>query len=51
MKEIVWRKVKNPKDCWKGECSVEYKNGKAYFRYENHIIDADKIFKYFSKED
>ena len=51
MKEIAWEKVKNPQSCWKGECSVEVKNGKFYFRYENYIIDADKVFEHFPKEE
>lgn len=50
-KEITWEKVKNQKPCLRGECSVNYINGKAYFRYENYIIDADKVFNHFPKEE
>lgn len=49
MKNLVWRKVKNPKPCWSGELGSDY--SKRRFYYQNYYIDADELFKQIPKED
>lgn len=43
-----WRKIKNAQPCWSGEISVD--PIKRLFRYENYVINADKLFKALEKE-